>query len=65
MINLYVELIVLMSNCLVDRPCSRRIQEIRLLLGQVQEDGDLPSFLQERLEKISTDWQSWPVLQRG
>ena len=65
MINLYVELIVLMSNCLVDRPCSRRIQEIRLLLGQVQEDGDLPPVLQERLEKISTDWQSWPVLQRG
>ena len=65
MINLYVELIALMSNCLVDRPCSRRIQEIRLLLGQVQEDCDLPPVLQEMLEKISTDWQSWPTLQRG
>jgi hypothetical protein len=64
MINLYVELIALMSNCLVDRPCSRRIQEIRLLLERVQEDGELPPVLQDMLEKIGRDWQTWSVLQR-
>lgn len=54
---IYIELMALMTNCLFGRPCPRRIQEIRLLLRQIQQDTQLSLVLQERLEKISDDWQ--------
>lgn len=62
MTALYIQLIALMSDCLFDRPCLRRVQEICLLLRQVQQDHNLSPVLQEMLEGIHDDWIRLPTL---